>query len=659
MHARAPIRFRLVRPIVALLSALFALGGCDPAPTPGDAGGATDAPIDAGPPARVCRPGRAWHPGMPAFVDRTEDWGLGGINSASLSVGDIDGDGFADLVINHGSAYDHTSGEVFLNHAAGAGARRFEDHTAASGLYLQRDTGEPGRAVSFVRFGDVDNDGDLDAFTGIFPYLTDMTRTALSDRPEILLNDGTGSFTLTGAQTIVVSDFPLMSDGFFFDQDLDGRLDLALGFWYSQPAFTSPFGNQPLLFRSTGGGEFQDVTDEAGMTLTRTSAAAALGQQPRPLFAFVMCDVNGDGRHDIVGAAYGRMMNELFLADGDRFSEIGATTLIGSDDRRDFSDDQSFRCYCVANPTQPACASVPAPAAGYPCPGRGWAPGQSDIAANLGGNTFSYACADVDNDGDMDLYESNIRHPDVGSASDPSELLVNDGTGTFTRPGRETMGLTPPVDLTRIDEGGQHDGAFDFDADGWIDLYLAGSPYPGNRGWLFHHRTDGPLSFEWIGADAGFNHGCPNGTAVADFDHDGDLDMIVGTYGCNDPTNSPDWSPPELQPVRFYENVASENNWLSIRLVGSGEGGANRLGIGARVRLTTPDGMTQTRIVQTSSQNLSTEAEAYFGLGASCDVQSIEIRWPDGALETQTLTDVIVNQRVEITQGDSTTRYLL
>ncbi len=627
---------------------------CDgPAGPPGDAG--VDANV-----ARICRSGRGWDPGQPAFVDRTAEWGLEGLTGNNFGVADIDGDGWSDLVLNAGSAYDRQSGHVFLNQAV-SGRRSFVDHSSGAHLYDVRGSSETGRSVNLVRLGDVDGDGDVDAFTGTFMYLTDPSRTPLTDVSEILLNDGTGRFTLTDTTTITTPQNPLLSDALWLDQDLDGRLDLAVGYWWVQPPFVEPYGSQPQLFRGDGSGAFTDVTDAVGMTLIANTFAYLQGVSPRPLFGFVMCDVNDDGRLDLVGAAYGRMQNELFLADGDTFSEVGARTLVGEDDRRDYSDDESFRCYCLDHPSTMGCAGLPAPR--YTCPVRGWVFGTSDQPMSLGGNTFSYACADVDNDGDLDLYESNIRHPDVGSASDPSELIVNSTPAgssgldalVFDRPGRETMGLVPPIDLATTDEGGQHDAAFDFDADGWLDLYLAGSPYPGNRGWIFHHRRDGALSWELIGRGSGFDHACPDGSAIADFDRDGDLDLIVGTYGCNGPGG--DWSPPENQPVRFYENVSTDANWIAIRLVGRGAGGANPQGLGARVRLTA-GGMTQTTLVRASSQQVAQEAEAWFGLGASCDVERIEVRWPNTALTVEAFTGVIANHRVEIREGESSVRYL-
>jgi hypothetical protein len=631
---------------------LLAIAGC------GDDTTAIDAGVDGGGdggPARMCRSGTRWSPGMRAFEDRTDAWGLSGLNGASFSTGDLDGDGYADLIVNRASIYERASGFVFLNRGA-HGARTFVDHTAASRFYAVRDSLESGRNASLARLGDVDGDGDLDAFTGTFIYRDPASmEEVLPDGAEILLNDGTGVFSLTAAPVLRTQPDPLTSDAFFFDQDLDGNLDLALGYWWRQPPFTLPYGQQAQLFTGDGAGSFTDVTVEAGLLLPDSGTAVRERRQPRPLFGFAMCDLDDNGRMDLVGAAYGRFTNEVFLADGDVFTEIGATTEIGADSRTDYTDDESFRCFCVANPEDPECAGIPRPI--YPCPLRGWVRGQSDQLFSLGGNSYSHACGDFDNDGDLDLYETNIRHPDVGSSSDPSELIVNDGSRegalAFHRPGREGMGLTPPIDLTRIDEGGQHGAAMDFDNDGRLDVLLAGSPYPRNRGWLFHQRAEGTLSFEWIGADAGFHHPCPLGSVIADFDHDGDLDLIVGTYGCNDPANSPDWTPPENQPVRFYENVSNDNNWISIRLAAER---ANAHGIGARVRLTA-GGVTQTKLVVASAQNASFEAEAWFGLGGACDVERIEVRWPNAELSSDVYTGVLANRRVELREAGGV-RYL-
>ncbi|MGE0791931.1 MAG: CRTAC1 family protein [Sandaracinaceae bacterium] len=618
-----------------------------------------DAGIDGAVHAMCRPPGVGWSPGQAAFVERTDAWGLAGLRSAGVTVADLDGDGWPDLVVSpyYTQTYDRLEGHVFFNRPGAGAGRTFEDRSEASGLFRQRDGGGFARQATMVRLIDADNDGDVDAFTGTFivPDPNDP-REPYNDGAELSLNDGTGTFTLTPVQVPVWHPIPTMSDGVFFDQDRDGRLDLALAFWFEQPNLSGLYGEHPIFLRGDGAGGFVDQTLEVGISLGRSLEAFESGTHVRPLFGLAMCDLDDDGRQDLVGAAYGRMYNELFHDEGGTFVEIGATTLVGSDDRRDFSDDNTFRCYCASHAGAPECAGAEPPYPNYGCR-PGWAPGVSDQPTMLGGNTFSHHCADLDNDGDLDLFETNIRHPDVRTASDPSEIIVNESTPgalTFARPGRDAMGLTPPVDLTRIDEGGQSGAVFDFDNDGRLDVLLSGSPYPNNRAWLFHQRTEGSLSFEWIGDSAGFSHACPMGAAVADFDHDGDLDVVVGTQGCNDPVAG-DY-PPETQPVRFYENVSNEHNWIAIRLAGDGAGGANRMGIGARVRLTA-GGVTQTRVIQPSFQQSSTEAIAWFGLGDACTVDGIEVRWPDASLSVVAYEGVVANQRVEL-RPDGTTTYL-
>ena len=549
---------------------------------------------------------------------------------------------------------------MLINRPAASGTgRRFVEERARS-PFPARDGDPAGRLASLITFGDVNDDGAPDAFVDQQDYPPTGV-TPIRDGPDIVLNDGTGHFALTADPQIVGPSRPLVVGSFFFDQNLDGNLDVAIGYWWVQPPFTMPFGQHPQVFRGDGAGGFTEVTHDIGMNLLYTTASIAAGTNARPLFGITMCDVNGDGRMDIVGSAYGRMFNELFVSDGDMFTEDARARGVASDPREDYSDDESYRCYCLSHTADAYCMGALPPTSRAICTGfgrtdgRGWTPGVSDQPYNLGGNTFSYVCEDFDNDGDFDLYESNIKHPDVGSASDPSELLVNDGTGHFTRPGRDTMGLTPPVDLRRIDEGGQQTAAWDFDDDGHMDVLLAGSPYPMNRGWLFHQQATGTLQFEYVGDDSGFHHACPSGMALADFDHDGDEDVIVGTYGCNDeyPMEAP-------QPTRFYENVSTDANWLSIRLVGQGGAGhASTSALGARVRVTA-GGVTQSRLVFGSwgQGAMSREQVAFFGLGDRCDVETVEVRWPNADLTVQTFTGVLANQRVELREGDPVVHYL-
>jgi hypothetical protein len=111
--------------------------------------------------------------------------------------------------------------------------------------------------------------------------------------------------------------------------------------------------------------------------------------------------------------------------------------------------------------------------------------------------------------------------------------------------------------------------------------------------------------------------------------------------------------------LRIYENVASEHNWLRVRVVGRGLGGSNRAGIGARVRVTA-GGVTQTRDISRHvgpRGPVGTELVAHFGLGAACDIES-----GGGSLARRRghrarYTGVRANYEVELREGDAQVRY--
>src|SRR5262249_46201252 len=143
-------------------------------------------------------------------------------------------------------------------------------------------------------------------------------------------------------------------------------------------------------------------------------------------------------------------------------------------------------------------------------------------------NNATTVCADIDNDGDMDLLTSEIRHWDVGQSSDPAELMLNTGDPSvrFTRPGNDVTGLARNHPSVEWDEGIMSAAVFDFDADGWPDIYYGASDYPGNHGLLF--RQDSPGHFAEVPIEFGIDQHRSHGIAIADFDHDGDLDIVVG-----------------------------------------------------------------------------------------------------------------------------------
>jgi len=625
-----------MRPSFAAVA--LALAGCgEPATGSPDAAGP-----DLAPPPLICRtPPPSPPTDRPWFTEVTAEMGLQPTASftplaTSVRGADLDGDGWPDLIATVATTVGRdTPGSrsrfLLMNRpdpTDPTGRRRvFVDTTASSGLLSTRD-GAGGRSFGPANLGDLDNDGDLDV---VVCSASDMS----PDPPGALLNDGHGHFTLAPASELeTAADAFECASAALFDYDRDGLLD----YW---PA---TFGVAPLLFRGTGGGSFKYVSDVAGLPVVDGNDAD--GTSFRQTFGVTACDVDGDGAPDVLLADYGRQWNQLWRNDGHgHFTEQAMPLGVAADDDLDYSDDQSYRCWCAAHPG--GCpASVPAPLAGL-CPDRGWVPGVDDQPWRLGGNNFSIACGDIDNDGDMDLMTATIRHWDVGGSSDPSELLLNDSPPggplmKFHRPGNMATGLY------RVEKGDWNEGDMmpvfaDVDLDGRKDIYLTSSDYPGDHGWLWRQKPDG--TFEDVTTLSGAGQAEIHGVALIDLDGDGDLDLVAGTSTAR--------SVAKTNALRVYRNdIGQDSNVLRLRLVGGGAGRANRSAIGARVEVTA-GGRTQVQEVSGGYGHAAMQHDLVltFGLGAACSVDELVVRWPDAAGSVDRYHDVRANYRVEIQQS--------
>jgi hypothetical protein len=246
-------------------------------------------------------------------------------------------------------------------------------------------------------------------------------------------------------------------------------------------------------------------------------------------------------------------------------------------------------------------------------------------------------CADVDNDGWLDLVTSEIVHWDVGKSSDEAELMLNqkDPEVRFSRPGNAATGLGRTHAGVDWNDGIMSGSVFDFDNDGWADIYWGNSDYPGAHGLLFHQESAG--KFVRVPLAQGIDHHRSHGSVVADFDHDGDLDLVVGHSfaRCHQDAND-DSECYATQQIRFFENVGGDQgNFLSVRLVGGP--GTNRAAIGARVTVEA-GGITQTRDVEGGHGHYGAQDDLalLFGLGAACEAD-VTVRWPNAALTTETV----------------------
>jgi len=133
-------------------------------------------------------------------------------------------------------------------------------------------------------------------------------------------------------------------------------------------------------------------------------------------------------------------------------------------------------------------------------------------------------------------------------------------------------------------------------------------------------------TFQDVSADSGLKDvKAHRGAAFADFNGDGRIDAVISALG---------------EPAELWENISpAPQHWIELKLTGTK---SNRDGIGARIRI----GNQLVEVTSTVGYASSASVPAHFGLGAAATIPKIEIRWPDGAL--QTLTAVKADQVLSV-----------
>lgn len=313
---------------------------------------------------------------------------------------------------------------------------------------------------------------------------------------------------------------------------------------------------------------------------------------------------------------------------------------------------------------------------------RGVGGGRFEVDAVSGLNlaniyTDSVAWVDHDEDGDLDVLIGISGFAPVG----PDRLMVNNGQGVFAsdvghplvlRSSVVTVGQTwvdydndgdldavlcrwepnRPLLYRNLGEGNFEEASNgprtlaggrpvvpqcgDYDNDGHLDLFISQDSSDGTqrRGRLFHNRGDG--TFDEISTGSPVMDGTLYGSALADYDVDGFLDLAVVS----------------TQPgVNFvYRNnlaqTGNSNAWLKVRLVGSA---SNRSGVGAVVRARAAIGsQTFWQRRQIVAKANEPTLEAHFGLGDATNVETLRVEWPSG--QVTELHDVAPRQFLTITE---------
>jgi hypothetical protein len=513
-----------------------------------------------------------------------------------------------------------------------------------------------------------------------------------SDEPRVLFTDVTEAAGLTwGIRKVAVGGANLVETmgggGGFVDVDGDGWLDVYLVSYSTepQPGTGKPVGD--ALFRNDHDGTFTDVTARAGIAGVHRGMGLAVA------------DYDGDGRPDIYVSGYdtstlyhnegGGRLRDVTDRAGVRGRLWGCSTTFLDYDRDgrpdlfvsnylEYDPEKAGQYPCRMYDDYPFCTIARfkgQPSVLYRNRGDGTFEDASAPAgiAGLVGKGMAVVAADLDDDGWIDVFQTNDSSPnflfrntgaerfrevalEAEVAFDPSGLVTGamatdaedvDGDGrldllvtnfnhygTFLHANAGGMrfvdrgsavGLSMPTFNTSV-FGARF---LDVDNDGYVDLFMAsGHPFvPVSKVWPGVHYADAPFLFLSDGKH--FTNVAPEagealrrshagrGVAVGDFDNDGDPDVLLLCVG----------EPPRL----LRNDTPHRNRWVGLQLVGTRSGPD---AIGARVSLTAA-GRVRTRArVGGASYLTASDPRLLFGLGQATRVEALEVRWPSGLVES-------------------------
>ncbi len=524
--------------------------------------------------------------------------------------------------------------------AAGVGPIRFRDVASSAGLNFVLENSPtpqkylpetmPGGVAAF----DYDGDGLTDIFFANGAAVPSLVKEGSRYSNRLFRNAGGMRFKdVTEQAGLAGLGYSMAASAADFDSD--GRVDL----------FVAGVGRN-VLYRNRGDGRFEDVTAKAGIQSGEWSVGAA------------WLDYDNDGLLDLFVVNYVHWTPELDHFCGD--------------------SGRNIRVYCHPRVFGGTANRL------YRNLGNGTFADVSEtagIAKHLG-KGMAVAVADYDGDGLPDLFVTNDKMPNL--------LFHNLGNGRFKEVAFEAGVALPDTgaemsamgaEFRDVDNDGRPDlaltalsgetfplfrnrggglfrdasyesrmgplsrtysgwgmGLFDFDNDGWKDIFTANS-HVNDRVEAFEateykqhnslFRNVGAGRFEDVSRDSGLSSAvrAHRGCAFADFNNDGRVDVVTSSLSAG----------PEL-----WENVsAGENTWLILRLRGTR---SNRDGIGARIQLGAQSNHVTTSVGYASSSHFG----VHFGTGQLRTVDRIEIRWPSGML--QTLRNVKTNQAITVTE---------
>ena len=461
---------------------------------------------------------------------------------------------------------------------------------------------------------DFDNDGDVDFFLA--------TDSGIPDR--LYENNGNGVFQDI-ATTVGLASLRPSNASLWIDYDGDHLLDLLVVGNCLEPDCDAAIVAR--LYRQTATGEFIDSTASAGLTFGIKYDQG----EANPLITvggLSAADINNDGYLDILITVW-KGKNTLFLNNGDSsFTDITTTSglPITTDDNwqaifHDFNTDGFLDIYFNMDFTA------------------------NELWLNNGDNTFNdiasitntdtafnemgMTLGDYDNDGDLDVYATNITTDGKFNV-----FLKNVSQGN-------SLGFEEVAKSLGVSDNGWDWGTTFLDAnnDGWLDLaatngYLS---FTADRSRLWLNQNG--ESFSDISNSSNFNDDLFATTLLAfDMDRDGDLDLLQ-TLKENENT---------AQPLVLYNNAlntsAATSNYLVVKPRMTGQ---NHFSIGATLSIRIGE-LRMMRLITAGTSFYGQEpSEAFFGVADNAIIDELRVRWPDNTVTV--LNDIPANQVLTVT----------
>ena len=513
---------------------------------------------------------------------------------------------------------------------SGAGPIVFEEIAERSGLTFVTDSSptpnknQPETMVAGVALFDYDNDGYLDVYLVNGAAIPSLTKDSPKYWNRLYHNNRNGTFTDVTEKAGVAGQGYGMGVA-IGDYDNDGWPDINV---------LNTGKNQ--LFHNNGNGTFTDVTDKAGV------GGGMLDGKKMWSVSAAWVDYNNDGLPDLFVSNYCKwevnkdpicgprpnlrtychpknyadLPNTLYRNNGDgTFTDVSAQTGIARYAGKGMGvaiadyDGDGFMDIFVANDNRPNFLF-------HNLSGKKFEEValEAGVAYTQSGSAISGMGADfkdVDNDGRPDIW-----HTAVENESFP--LFQNRGGGQFWERTFQ-MHLMGTRDMS-----GWGNGIFDFDNDGWKDLFVARGNVLDNVAQFSNRKYEEPNAifrnlgngkFQDVSSEAGpdFQRAAAHrGVAFGDMDNDGRIDAVVSVLN---------------GPVEYFHNISKNaNHWILLKLTGKK---SNRMALGAQIRITGEDGAKQYNEVTTAvGYACASDSRVHFGLGASKTVREIDIKWP-------------------------------